>query len=177
MSVDSSAGMTPPPATRFLAAALLLTMAVLPAAAQDVVTSNHAALTPSVTLVTPFVDAGALTDIPIAASAAPNLTDDARPRLLMPLYVSAGALQVLDLYTTSRGLKAGAVETNAAVGSGVGGRALAVKAATTAAGIVLAEKLWRRNKAAAMTAMLVTNAVSAAVVANNYSVIRQLERR
>ncbi len=54
-------------------------------------------------------------------------------------------VQVMDLYTTSRGLKAGAYETNAAIRTGNAGTAIALKAATTGPGILMAEKMWRKN--------------------------------
>lgn len=38
-------------------------------------------------------------------------------------------VQVMDLYTTSRGLKAGAYETNSAIRTGNAGTAIALKAA------------------------------------------------
>ncbi len=100
-----------------------------------------------------------------------------RPKMLLPLYVSAGALQVFDIYTTSRGLKAGGVETNDAIRKGNSATTIALKAGTTAAGILIAEKMWKKNRAAAVTAMVVTNVIGAVVVANNYHVIRQLEGR
>jgi hypothetical protein len=98
-----------------------------------------------------------------------------RPALLLPLYVSAGALQALDVYTTSRGLRAGAYEANPAIRNGNVGTTLALKAATTGVSIFMAEKLWRKNKAAAILTVLATNVVGAAVVANNYRIMAKLE--
>jgi hypothetical protein len=92
------------------------------------------------------------------------------------LYVSAGVLQAMDLYTTSRGMKGGAHETNALIRKGNSGTTIALKAATTAAGIVLAEKLWKKNKAAAILSMVAANAITSYAVVNNYRVIGQLER-
>ncbi len=97
-----------------------------------------------------------------------------RPALLLPLYVSAGALQVMDMVSTSRGLNAGAYETNAAIRGGNRATTIALKAATTGLGVVIAEKMWKKNKMGAVAAMIVTNVVSAAVVANNYRVMQQI---
>ena len=136
----------------------------------------------------------AATEAPIDATAierasAPHLTWTApateptvvalkrRPGMLVSLYVTAGALQVMDLYTTSRGLKAGARETNPLIGNGNAGTTIALKATTTAVGIVVAERMWKKNKVGALITMLAANAVTAAVVANNYRVIRALDGR
>jgi hypothetical protein len=112
----------------------------------------------------------------MTARAERDETASKRPALLLPLYASAGALQALDVYTTSRGLKAGAYEANPAIRRGNVGTTLALKAATTGVSIVMAEKLWRKNKAAAVLTVLATNVIGAAVVANNYRVIAKLER-
>lgn len=104
-------------------------------------------------------------------------TESKRPGLLLPLYVSAGVLQAMDLYTTSRGMNAGAHETNPLVRNGNAGTTLALKAATTGVGIVIAEKLWKKNKGAAIAAMVATNVVTGAIVANNYRVISAQKTR
>jgi hypothetical protein len=114
----------------------------------------------------------------IAASVDRAKTDrPERPGLLVPLYVTAGAMQAMDFYTTSRGLKAGAHETNARLRTANAATTIAFKAATTAAGIVIAEKLWRKSKAGAILGMVAANAITTAVVVHNYRVIRQLEAR
>jgi hypothetical protein len=70
-----------------------------------------------------------------------------RPVALVPLYGSFALLQVMDAHSTIRAVRAGAVERNplmAPLASNPGGM-LAVKAATTAGTIAVAEKLWRRR--------------------------------
>jgi hypothetical protein len=94
----------------------------------------------------------------------------ARPGALVPLYGSFGLLQLMDAHSTLSAVRAGAVERNpvmAPLASNPGGM-LAVKAATTAGTIVLAEKLWRRHPAKAVTLMVAVNAAYAAIVAANY---------
>jgi hypothetical protein len=159
---------------RSLTLALMLSLATTPAAfASDRTDDGANARTAAASTLAP-------SRAPIVWHAVPaeRLTAPAteRPAALMPLYVSAGVLQAMDLYTTSRGMKGGAHETNALIRKGNSGTTMALKAATTAAGIVLAEKLWKKNKAAAILSMVAANAITSYAVVNNYRVIGQLER-
>ena len=99
-----------------------------------------------------------------------------RPSALPALYVSLAALQAFDAYSTSRGLGRGAGEANPLV-KGVAGSPVtfwAVKAATTAGTILMAERLWKTNKAKAIAVMVLSNGVMAFVGAHNARVLRQL---
>ena len=92
------------------------------------------------------------------------------PRVLLPLYVSFGLLQVVDAHSTLRAVRGGAVERNplmAPLSSNPGGM-FAVKGATAAGMVVLAEKLRRRHPATAVAVMVAINAAYAAIVAANY---------
>ena len=98
-----------------------------------------------------------------------------RPSALVPLYASLGALQALDIYSTSRGLQRGGREANPVMEPIVGNRAafVAVKAATTAGVVWASERLWRRqNRKAAIVLTTLTNIGLAAVVAHNYRAAR-----
>ena len=98
-----------------------------------------------------------------------------RPAILPPLYVSLGALQAYDGYTTLRGVERGARETNALVGGLAGKPAAfwAIKAGSTALTIVLAERLWRdHRKVEAITTMIVANGLMAAIAARNASIYK-----
>jgi hypothetical protein len=97
-----------------------------------------------------------------------------RPGALVPLYVSFGTLQVLDAHSTARALKNGAVEANPALRGIAGNQAalLAVKAAGTTGLIFASEKIWKRNKAAAIALMVGSNAAMAWVVHRNYAAVR-----
>jgi hypothetical protein len=99
-----------------------------------------------------------------------------RPVALPVLYVTLGTLQAFDVYTTAKVLGGGGIERNPLIGPVTGNTAAlaAVKAGATAATIFFAEKLWHRNKAAAIAAMVVTNGIMATVVANN---VRNLQVR
>jgi hypothetical protein len=95
-----------------------------------------------------------------------------RPTLLPALYATTVALQALDAHSTMTGLKNGAVEANPLMKGAAGnpGVLLAVKAGAAASTIYFAEKLWRRNRVAAVVLMAAVNGVTAAVVAHNYKV-------
>jgi hypothetical protein len=99
-----------------------------------------------------------------------------RPSLLPALYVSLAALQIFDGYTTQQGLVHGAREGNPLMQGVVGNPAVfwSVKAATTVAPMLLAERMWRTNRVGAIAVMVATNGVMAAVAAHNARVARQL---
>jgi hypothetical protein len=97
-----------------------------------------------------------------------------RPSMLVPLYGVLGALQSLDTYTTLRGTggqSLGIREGNPIVKHHAA--LFVAKAATTATMVLLAEKMWKKNRKAAVIAVLAANAVTGAVVAHNYRVINQ----
>lgn len=106
-------------------------------------------------------------------TAGSGLAPQQRPSALVPLYVSFGTLQVLDTHSTSRAIKSGAVEANPMMKGIAGNEAamLAVKAAGTAGVIFASEKIWKRNKTAAVIFMIATNAGMAWVVQNNYRAV------
>ena len=99
-----------------------------------------------------------------------------RPAVLPALYASLAGLQMYDGYSTMRGRSLGAREANPMMNwmTGSPARFWTVKAATTAASIVIAERMWKRNKVGAIVTMFVANSVSAAVAAHNASVLKQI---
>ena len=102
----------------------------------------------------------------------PAGTTSPRPASLMPLYVSFASLQVLDIHSTTRALSRGAVETNPMM-KGIAGNAFAlsaVKVAGSAGLIYAAEKMWKKNRKAAVIFMVAANAGMAFVVQHNYGV-------
>jgi hypothetical protein len=108
------------------------------------------------------------------AAHAPSVTQK-RPSLLVPMYVSFGVLQGLDYSSTTRALRSGAGrEANPLMRPIVGNRPafLAVKAATAVGTVWAGEKLWKKNRAAAVVLMAVMNGAIGAVVAHNMSVAR-----
>jgi hypothetical protein len=106
----------------------------------------------------------------------PTAVTVARPLALPPLYASFAALQVYDGYSTMAGLKRGAGEANPMMQSIVGSPAKfwATKAVTTAAAVVIAERMWKTNKVGAIVTMAIANGVSAAIAARNASVLKQV---
>lgn len=97
-----------------------------------------------------------------------------RPSVLPSMYVSLGALQGYDAYSTLRAVKQGAVEANPMMTGMVGNPAafLAVKGATTVTTIYVAERLWRQQRRGAAIALVaVVNGMMAVVAAHNASVL------
>jgi hypothetical protein len=97
-----------------------------------------------------------------------------RPKPLIPLYVSFASLQAMDVHSTSRALGRGAVEANPLM-KGVAGNTLtltAVKMAGSAGVIYAAEKMWKKNRKAAVIFMLAANAGMAWVVQHNYRAVK-----
>ena|SRR5579884_2345632 len=114
-----------------------------------------------------------------SAGGAPRIeileTPASRPKVLWPLYVGLGALQVYDGYTTLHGVHEGISETNPLVGGLAANPAAfwSVKAATTAVTIFFAETSWRsHHPTEAVVLMVVANGVMAAVAVRNTAAIR-----
>jgi hypothetical protein len=97
-----------------------------------------------------------------------------RPAALPGLYASLAGLQVFDAVSTARGMKQGAREANPLMQGAVTNSAMfwSIKAATTALPMVMAEKMWKRNKVGAVAMMVAANSVAAIVAANNARVLR-----
>lgn len=95
-----------------------------------------------------------------------------RPPELVPLYVSFAALQLLDAHSTFPVFDGRASEANPVVRSYMRNRGtlLAVKAGATAGTIYLCERLWKKNRIAAVLLMVGLNSGFAAITAHNYRV-------
>jgi hypothetical protein len=98
-----------------------------------------------------------------------------RPSLALPaLEVSFGALQIMDIVSTTRALNAGLTEGNTAM-RGVVNRPLAVaavKAGSTAATIFLVNRVARKSRAAAILTMFAINSAYSVVVVHNFRAVR-----
>ena len=92
-----------------------------------------------------------------------------RPALLPVLYATLGAVNAWDMYSTSAALKAGAVEGNPVVAPVAGntGAMLGLKLATAGTTIFFAERLWRKNRVAAIVMMAGINGATAAIAMRN----------
>jgi hypothetical protein len=97
-------------------------------------------------------------------------------RLVTSLMISTIVVQALDVHSTYQALGAGAVEANPVMAPLAGNRAafVATKAAVTTATVLAAHHLARRNKVAAIVALVAINSAYAFVIDHNYRVARGL---
>jgi hypothetical protein len=97
-----------------------------------------------------------------------------RPQALIPLYASFATLQALDLHSTHYALGRGAVEANPLMNTLADNQVglMAIKAAGTAGVIFASERMWTRNKTAAVVFMIAANSAMAWVVQHNYRTVR-----
>lgn len=102
-----------------------------------------------------------------------------RPGALVPLYLSLAALQGADAATTVLAVRAGGREMNPVVEpiAGNWGAMLAVKSFSAGITIVAAERLWKKNRAAAIATMAGINALYGYLVARNAQHLRESMRR
>ena len=96
-------------------------------------------------------------------------------RALNLLHVSFASLQAADVYTTIRGVNAGAVEANPLMRPFAGNLAglIAVKAGVTASSILLTRRLAKRHRTAAIVLSAALNSAGAAIVVHNFGVNRR----
>jgi hypothetical protein len=168
-------GIAPAP----VAAQHLLDEPVRPAVADNTTTADTSAAVPpvaSLALVFGADAAGSVQGFP-PPQAIPEVEmtpKAASHQVLVPLYISAAALQMMDVHSTRRALSMGYTEGNPLM-SGIASNTtalVAVKAATVATTIWMAEKLRKRNRVAAIGLMVAVNAATATIVAHNYRVTR-----
>jgi hypothetical protein len=97
-----------------------------------------------------------------------------RPTVLVPLYFSFAGLQALDVVSTLGALNEGHRERNPAMGWLVQhpGALVAAKVGVAAGTVYLSERLWKKNRTAAVVLMIALNGAYAAVVANNHAAAR-----
>jgi hypothetical protein len=98
-----------------------------------------------------------------------------RPAALVPLYVTFGALQAVDVHSTHAAVAAGAREANPLVRAAIDdpARMMLLKSGATLSVVWLSEKLWRRNRAAAVLTMIAMNSAYATIAAHNYRTPRR----
>jgi hypothetical protein len=93
------------------------------------------------------------------------------------LYASLIGLQAYDGFCTTRGLRKGAIESNALMATLVKHPVSlwGAKAGTAFASIYIAERLWKqRRRGAAIAMMVASNALMIGVASNNATVLRRL---
>ena len=120
----------------------------------------------------------ALAQNPSGLSSPSNLANPSNPSssptrslALTSLYASFATLQGLDAHSTIRALSNGGREANPAMREVAGRPAalIAVKAATGAGVIWIAEKMRKKHPRGAVVLMAVLNSAMATIVAHNYS--------
>ena len=167
--------------------ALMLTLlAAIPAAAAGHETGSVEPESQAAVGASPFVAAAMSakkTSITSAESVAVDI-DWSRPPVkaglrrgaaLPMLYVSLTGLNAYDAYSTTSGISKGASESNPLMRGAARNPAAiwAIKAGVTAGTITMAERLWRSDKRVqAVTVMIISNGMMAAVAARNASVLR-----
>lgn len=108
----------------------------------------------------------------LAASAAAQqraeTEQERRPAALVPLYIAQATLHGLDVHSTMRGLDRGHREANPLLKNATSGQVIGAKIASSAATVWMTEKLWRKNRVAAVVVMAGMNVALTAVVAHNY---------
>lgn len=144
---------------------LALTLSAVPADAAD-----DPPITP------PINGSDPLRAIPISENVAWGDDKVSRPPTLVALYVSYASLQAYDVYSTRRALAHGAREANPVMQSVVVNTPafLAVKAAAGIATVFASERLWKKNKTAALAVMFAANSVAAVVAARNALTLRRV---
>jgi hypothetical protein len=147
-------------------AVLAIALSSAPAFAQDMLESSSLLV-----LGNQLAEQSAVeSNLPIAYTVV--VRPEQRPAPLVPMYVAQGVLQGLDLYTTFRALDASHREANPLFKNGNRATMAAAKLAAVSWTIYTAEKVWKRDRKRAIVLMIATNAIMAAVVANNSRVLR-----
>lgn len=120
--------------------------------------------------------AGVLVSIAPRSDYSPKLE---RPAILPVLYVTLGAMQALDVYSTRAAISAGAREANptASAFTGSTGSLLGLKAATTASTIFFAERLRKKSRVGAIVMLVAINGATAAVAMHNMRNAQALSTR
>jgi Domain of unknown function (DUF5658) len=161
-------------------AAMMLTLCVcsLPASAADENRTGVASLKENSAVPVTVFDVSLL-----AAGSRPDVSARrlfdrpvSRPAALPVLYAGLAALQVFDMYSTRQALALGAHETNPAMQGIVANPVAfaAVKVATAVIPMLIAERMWKTHRFAAIVTMVVANSAMAMVAANNARVLHQL---
>lgn len=113
-----------------------------------------------------------------AAAQESGLRREERPAPLMPLYVTFAGMQALDVHSTLRATAAGARETNPVVRSALASptNLVLLKTGSSVAVVLLSERLWRHNRAAAVITMVALNSAYITIAAHNYGTRGNLAR-
>lgn len=153
-----------------------LTLAATNASAQELTVASAPAVQalPARTLSPLFTQSTPLTATArTERTPAPRLDSGADRGVLLPLYASFAALQMLDAHSTIRAVRAGGVESNPMMAGFADKPAalFALKAGVAVSTIALADKFRGRSRVGAIVLMAVLNSAYATVVAHNYRTV------
>lgn len=92
--------------------------------------------------------------------------------MMTSLYATTAAMQMMDVHSTLKSMKVGAIEANPLMSGLVKNRAafLTTKAAMAAATIYAAHKMAKNNKLGAALTLVAINSAYAMIVKNNYKI-------
>ena len=115
---------------------------------------------------------GAPTTVPTL----PVMRTPTRPAALPLMYASLVGLQAYDVYSTRTALGRGAYEANPIMGGVAGSTTglVVAKAASTAGIIFIGERLWKKNRVAAVVSVAIANGIVAAIAMNNAHTLNSL---
>jgi hypothetical protein len=153
-----------------------LTLAATNANAQELTVTSASAIQalPARTLSPLFTQSTPLTTtVRTERAPAPRLDAGSDRGVLVPLYASFAALQMLDAHSTIRAVRAGGAESNPMMAGFADKPAalVALKAGVAVSTIALADKFRGRSRVGAIVLMAVLNSAYATVVAHNYRTI------
>jgi hypothetical protein len=99
-----------------------------------------------------------------------------RPAALVPLYLTFAGLQAVDVHSTMTAVDRGARETNPLVRNALSSPAkmVALKSGAAVGVVLLTERIWPHNRAAAVITMIALNSAYVTISAQNY---RMAQRR
>ena len=156
----------------FVCGAVML--AATNAGAQELTVASAVQALPARTLSPLFTQSTPLTTTARTERAPTPRVDSGSERgVLLPLYASFAALQMLDAHSTIRAVRAGGVESNPMM-AGVADKPaalIALKAGVAVSTIALADKFRGRSRVGAVVLMAVLNSAYATVVAHNYRTV------
>ena len=112
-----------------------------------------------------------------SSAAAQNSPQPRRPAALMPLYLTSLTLHSLDMHSTWQAQALGHREANPILQNATDRQMIGAKMAASALTVLLAEKLWRKNRVASVILMTGVNVALAGAVANNYRLVNGPNRR
>ena len=110
-----------------------------------------------------------------AAAQEGNRARRERPGALVPLYLTFAGLQAMDVHSTLTALGSGGREANPLMRNALSspGKVLALKSGAAVGVVLLTERIWPHNRAAAVITMVALNSAYITIAAQNYRVAQR----